>query len=98
MDIEKTLPGGLVRANTRGASPHTVVACTPLYDPGANRSYFKGVSHDFGPVGGCVWGGGIFSGPGSCPNSAAEYSKYQELPTDRITHQITSRTGGDIRT
>ena len=30
MDIEKTLPEGLVRANTRGASPHTVVACRPI--------------------------------------------------------------------
>ena len=30
MDIEKTLPEGLVRANTGGASPHTVVACNEL--------------------------------------------------------------------
>ena len=39
MDIKKTLPEGLVRANTRGASPHTAVAC--IYGGQQNRIRYE---------------------------------------------------------
>ena len=73
----------------------------PLYGPGGNRSYFKGVSTDFGPRG--RNGGSFLETPeagqriGGSPRNTRNTQKTQQIGAPRNSHHTQEfRSEGEI--